>query len=73
MPVAVRPSCVSRIGCGALGISIAVRAGLVTALAAARARAPAWIDDNNYHRRHSALGMMSPVTYEKALQAGKAA
>jgi hypothetical protein len=27
----------------------------------------------NRHRRHSALGMMSPVDYEQALQAGKAA
>ena len=41
--------------------------------AAARARVPAWIEDYNRHRRHSALGMMSPVDYEHALQAGKAA
>jgi putative transposase len=41
--------------------------------AAARARISAWIDDYNHHRRHSALGMMSPVNYEKSLQAGKAA
>jgi transposase InsO family protein len=41
--------------------------------AAARARVPAWIEDYNRHRRHSALGMMSPVGYEHALQAGKAA
>ena len=40
--------------------------------AAARARIPAWIDDYNHHRRHSALAMMS-VDYEKTLQAGKAA
>ena len=39
----------------------------------ARARIPAWIDDYNHHRRHSALAMMSPVNYEKSLQAGKAA
>src|SRR5437016_9099982 len=26
----------------------------------ARARVAAWIDDHNRHRRHSALGMMSP-------------
>jgi putative transposase len=39
----------------------------------ARARVAAWIDDYNRHRRHSALAMMSPVNYEKALQAGKAA
>lgn len=41
--------------------------------AAARARISAWIDDYNHHRRHSALGMMSPVNYEKSLQVGKAA
>jgi putative transposase len=41
--------------------------------AAARARVPAWIEDYNRHRRHSALGMMSPVGYEQALKAGKAA
>jgi putative transposase len=41
--------------------------------AAARARVAAWIDDYNRHRRHSALGMMSPVDYEKTLQAGEAA
>ena len=41
--------------------------------AAARARIPAWIDDYNHHRRHSALAMMPPVEYEKTLQAGKAA
>jgi putative transposase len=44
-----------------------------TTRAQARARIPAWIDDYNHHRRHSALGMMPPVSYEKALQAGKAA
>jgi transposase InsO family protein len=41
--------------------------------AAARARVSAWIEDYNRHRRHSALGMMSPVGYEQALKAGKAA
>jgi transposase InsO family protein len=41
--------------------------------AAARARVPAWIEDYNRHRRHSALGMMSPVDYEQALKAGEAA
>jgi putative transposase len=41
--------------------------------AAARARVSAWIEDYNTRRRHSALGMMSPVDYERALQAGKAA
>jgi transposase InsO family protein len=32
----------------------------------ARARVPAWIDDYNRHRRHSACGMLSPVDYELA-------
>jgi putative transposase len=41
--------------------------------AAARARVSAWIEDYNRHRRHSALDMMSPVDYERAMQAGKAA
>jgi len=41
--------------------------------AAARAKVATWIDDYNRHRRHSALGMMSPVDYEKTLQAGEAA
>ena len=41
--------------------------------AAARARVSAWIEDYNRHRRHSALGMMSPVGYEQALKAAKAA
>jgi hypothetical protein len=35
--------------------------------------AAVWIDDCNHHRRHSALAMMSPVDYEKTLQAGKVA
>jgi transposase InsO family protein len=38
--------------------------------AAARAGVAAWIEDYNYHRRHSALGRISPVDYERAL-AGK--
>ena len=41
--------------------------------AAARARVAAWIEDYNTTRRHSALGMLSPVAYERALQAGEAA
>jgi transposase InsO family protein len=41
--------------------------------AAARARVSAWIEDYNTQRRHSALGMPSPVSYERALQAGEAA
>jgi transposase InsO family protein len=44
-----------------------------TTRAEARARIPAWIEDYNRHRRHSALGMMSPVAYEQALKTGKAA
>ena len=41
--------------------------------AQARAGVAAWIEDYNTVRRHSALGMMSPVAYEQALAAGKAA
>jgi putative transposase len=41
--------------------------------AQARARVAAWIDDYNRHRRHSALGMMSPVDYEHAMGPGEAA
>jgi putative transposase len=41
--------------------------------AAARARVSAWIEDYNTRRRHSALGMVSPVDYERALKAGEAA
>ena len=41
--------------------------------AAARARVPAWIHDYNHNRRHSALQMMPPVDYERALAAGEAA
>jgi putative transposase len=44
-----------------------------TTRAEARARVSAWIEDYNRHRRHSALGMMSPVDYEQALKARKAA
>ena len=41
--------------------------------ATARARVSAWMEDYNQNRRHYALGMMSPVSYEQALQARKAA
>jgi transposase InsO family protein len=30
----------------------------------ARARVPAWIDEYNRERRHSACGMLSPIDYE---------
>src|SRR5436305_8092345 len=36
----------------------------------ARAAVAAWIEDCNHERRHSSLGMVSPVDYERAL-AGK--
>ena len=36
----------------------------------ARAAVAAWVEDYNHVRRHSALGMMSPVDYERSL-AGK--
>ena len=39
--------------------------------AAARAAVAAWIEDYNYPRRHSSLGMLSPVAYERALAAGQ--
>jgi transposase InsO family protein len=32
--------------------------------AQARRRIPAWIEEYNHHRRHSSLGMLSPVAYE---------
>jgi putative transposase len=44
-----------------------------TTKAQARARVAAWIDDYNRYRRHSALGMLPPVDYEKTLLAGEAA
>ena len=34
--------------------------------ATARSRVAAWIDEYNRERRHSALGMQSPITYELA-------
>jgi transposase InsO family protein len=41
--------------------------------AAARSKVSAWIEDYNTTRRHSSLGMRSPIAYERALAAGKAA
>jgi putative transposase len=41
--------------------------------AQARAKVAAWIEDYNTTRRHSALGMRSPVACERALAAGEAA
>jgi len=38
----------------------------------ARAAVAAWIEDYNHERRHSSLGMVSPVDYERSL-AGKEA
>jgi putative transposase len=36
--------------------------------AQARARVTAWIEEYNRDRRHSALGMRSPIDYERALR-----
>jgi transposase InsO family protein len=44
-----------------------------TAKATARAKVAAWIEEYNTTRRHSALGMRSPLAYEQALAAGEAA
>jgi transposase InsO family protein len=41
--------------------------------AAARAAVAAWIEDYNHVRRHSALGMKSPVDYERSLTGKDAA
>ena len=41
--------------------------------AAARAGVAAWIEDYNTTRKHSSLGMRSPIGYERALAAGQAA
>jgi putative transposase len=45
------------------------RAGHFATRAAARAGVAAWIEDYNLCRRHSSLGMLSPVAYEQALAA----
>jgi putative transposase len=44
-----------------------------TTRAQARSAVAAWIENYNTVRRHSALGMRSPVAYEHALTAGEAA
>jgi transposase InsO family protein len=36
----------------------------------ARTRVAAWIEDYNHDRRHSALGMRSPIDYELTLSNG---
>jgi putative transposase len=41
--------------------------------AEARAAVTAWIEDYNHERRHSALGMLSPVDYERSLPGKDAA
>ena len=42
-----------------------------TTRAEARAAVAAWIEEYNTARRHSALGMRSPVAYERAVAAGQ--
>jgi transposase InsO family protein len=37
--------------------------------AQARAKVAAWIEEYNTIRRHSSLGMLSPLAYEQALAA----
>jgi transposase InsO family protein len=41
--------------------------------AQARARVPAWIEEYNTVRRHSSIGMMSPVAFELAQARDEAA
>jgi transposase InsO family protein len=42
-----------------------------TTRAQARRRVPVWIEEYNHDRRHSSLGMRSPVAYEHALTSGE--
>jgi transposase InsO family protein len=42
-----------------------------TTKAQARRRVAAWIEEYNHERRHSALGMRSPIDYELTLHAGE--
>ncbi len=44
------------------------RAHYFATKAQARAKAAAWIEEYNTTRRHSALGMLSPLAYEQALR-----
>jgi len=39
-------------------------------LAQARARVAAWIEEYNHDRRHSALGMRTPIDYERTVHTG---
>lgn len=40
-----------------------------TTKAQARDRIPVWIEEYNHDRRHSSIGMISPIAYEQALDA----
>jgi transposase InsO family protein len=42
-----------------------------TTKAQARRRVAAWIEEYNHDRRHSSLGMLSPIAHELALRAGE--
>lgn len=42
-----------------------------TTKAQARRKVAAWIEDYNHDRRHSSLGMRSPIDYEHALASGE--
>ena len=42
-----------------------------TTKAQARTAVAAWIEEYNHDRRHSALGMISPIAYERALTSGQ--
>ena len=42
-----------------------------TTKAQARTRIAAWIDDYNHDRKHSAIGMRSPIDYELASSTGE--
>jgi putative transposase len=41
-----------------------------TTKAQARRRVAAWIEEYNHDRRHSSLGMRTPIAYELAIHAG---